>query len=369
MNKFTDTLKITEWEVLTDTGFVDIKCIGKTIPFEMWRIETLNYYLECADIHIIFDDNYNEVYVKDCFIGLKILTETGIEIITNIINIGYKEYMYDLQLCENSNSRYYTNGILSHNSRMLGNLVAHSILNGYNSLLITLELREKRYLRRIGSNLLNIPIDDYDTISNDSEKMGEILRRFRELNTQTLRIPGELSIKEYGASSAGVNEIEVYLKKMESLTDKKIKIVFVDYINLMKNWRNPNTENTYMKIKQIAEDLRSFALRNEVTVVTLTQLNRQASNSSTLSLSDISESMGLAATVDALFGIITPDVMDERDGKFYIQALALRDADGIGEKQMFKVDKNYMRIIQSTEFTKSELPVQQINLKQDIFDI
>jgi hypothetical protein len=30
----------------------------------------------------------------------------------------------------------------------------------------------------------------------------------------------------------------------------------VDYINIMKNWKNPDSENTYLKIKQIAEDLQ-----------------------------------------------------------------------------------------------------------------
>jgi hypothetical protein len=30
----------------------------------------------------------------------------------------------------------------------------------------------------------------------------------------------------------------------------------------MKNWRNPNTENSYSKIKQLAEDLRAMATRN-----------------------------------------------------------------------------------------------------------
>ena len=42
----------------------------------------------------------------------------------------------------------------------------------------------------------------------------------------------------------------------------------------MKNWRNPNTENTYMKIKQIAEDLRAMAQRLEIVIVSATQLSR-----------------------------------------------------------------------------------------------
>ena len=47
--------------------------------------------------------------------------------------------------------------------------------------------------------------------------------------------------------------------------------MIIDYINIMKNWRNPNSENTYMKIKQIAEDLRAAAQRNDWSIVTATQ--------------------------------------------------------------------------------------------------
>ena len=51
-------------------------------------------------------------------------------------------------------------------------------------------------------------------------------------------------------------------------------ITLGDYINILANHRNPNTENTYMKIKQIAEDLRGMAVRRDYLVVSATQVNR-----------------------------------------------------------------------------------------------
>jgi hypothetical protein len=39
----------------------------------------------------------------------------------------------------------------------------------------------------------------------------------------------------------------------------KIKNVFIDYVNLMKDAKNPNSENTYIKIKSICEDIRAMA--------------------------------------------------------------------------------------------------------------
>ena len=37
-------------------------------------------------------------------------------------------------------------------------------------------------------------------------------------------------------------------------------MVYIDYLNLMKNWRNPNSENTYLKVKQLAEDVKAVAI-------------------------------------------------------------------------------------------------------------
>ena len=50
------------------------------------------------------------------------------------------------------------------------------------------------------------------------------------------------------------------LNNNSTLKGVKLKTIIIDYINILSNYRNPNTENTYMKIKQIAEDLRAMAV-------------------------------------------------------------------------------------------------------------
>jgi archaellum biogenesis ATPase FlaH len=64
-------------------------------------------------------------------------------------------------------------------------------------------------------------------------------------------------------------EIEMYLRELELTKGIKLKVIVIDYINILANYRNPNTENTYMKIKQIAEDLRAMAVRNDWVVITI----------------------------------------------------------------------------------------------------
>ena len=134
LKKITKTTKISEYEVLTDDGFIDIEALHETIPYEVYHLKLSNgKELKCADNHIVFVTQYHEttfepidlteVFVKDLQIGSFVMVSddngnlTESEVI-EVTNLGYEEVMYDLELKEGSNRRYYTNGILSHNTHL-----------------------------------------------------------------------------------------------------------------------------------------------------------------------------------------------------------------------------------------------------------
>ena len=120
MKKIIETIKINDYEVLTDEGWVDIEFLHKTIKYNKFIVKTKNnLILECADKHILFLENYDEIYVKDLIIGDKIITKYGTDEILEIIETDDEEHMYDLQLSDDSNHRYYTDDILSHNTSLL----------------------------------------------------------------------------------------------------------------------------------------------------------------------------------------------------------------------------------------------------------
>lgn len=116
-NKFIVTFDINDWEIETDTGWENIVKIHKTIEYDVWKISTKNHTLECADNHIVFDNEFNELFVKDIIANKTIIkTDIGEELVLNVKKLNKKENMYDLELPIDSNKRYYTNGILSHNT-------------------------------------------------------------------------------------------------------------------------------------------------------------------------------------------------------------------------------------------------------------
>lgn len=113
--KFIEQLEIDGWSVKTDTGFQKIVGSNKTIDYQVWKLETETFNLECADNHIVFDSGYNEVFVKDLKIGYVIMTENGPEKVISIKKTSEMVPMFDLSV-GSENHRYYTNGILSHNT-------------------------------------------------------------------------------------------------------------------------------------------------------------------------------------------------------------------------------------------------------------
>lgn len=120
---FKKVLNISEFEIETDTGWADISCIGKTEKYEIWELSTLGgASLSCADTHIVFTEQFEQIYVKDLKIGSKIITKNGIDIVSNITQTGKFEHMFDVQVSD-AQHRYWSNDILSHNSSIKSAIV------------------------------------------------------------------------------------------------------------------------------------------------------------------------------------------------------------------------------------------------------
>lgn len=119
MKKITKTTKISDYQVKTPQGWVDINALHQTIPYQVYKLELSNgYVLKCADNHIIINEFGDEVFVKNLVVGDRVKTDGGLAIVIKLNNLEYQEVMYDLELDEESNRVYYTNGILSHNTHL-----------------------------------------------------------------------------------------------------------------------------------------------------------------------------------------------------------------------------------------------------------
>lgn len=235
-------------------------------------------------------------------------------------------------------------------SQWLCNLAANSVKMGYNTIYITLEMSYQKVSNRIGSNLFNINIDDYQNALKDQNKMKQAAQAFHN----GLMFPaGKFYLEEFPTSTATATDIENFVLKKEAELSKqyncefKFANVFIDYVNIMRDQRGNSGDNTYIKIKNICEDVRAVGQRNQWAMISVTQVNGDGYESTNLSMANVSESKGLIATVDALFGIVQTALM-RASNVYYLQSCALRDSQHIGDKKKFIWDPYHLRITEDT---------------------
>lgn len=232
----------------------------------------------------------------------------------------------------------------------LANDAANFVKMGANTVVVTAEMAAHKFIKRIGSNLLTININEYA----EKAKNKEHIKRRLETVGNGLTPPGSLFVKQFPTSQATVLDIEAYVNQIEEERQIKVGAVIIDYINILANYRNQNTENTYMKIKQIAEDLRAMGIRNNWLIVTATQITRNGYNSSDIGMTDIAESAGLSHTADVMLGIIQDDLM-RANSEYWLKVLKIRDGEGKGTKCKLNINWNYMRLIETEETTNSNI--------------
>jgi replicative DNA helicase len=228
----------------------------------------------------------------------------------------------------------------------LANDAANFVRMGHNVVFITAEMSAQKVLKRIGSNLLDISMTEYDEKSPNRD----FIKRKLERISRGLLPPGKLFVKEFPTSQGTVLDIEAYLKELEESQDHKVNVLVVDYINILANYRNPNTENTYMKIKQIAEDLRALAVKKEMLVISATQINRGAWDSTEVKMENIAESAGLAHTADVMYALIQ-DSMMHANREYWLKVLKIRDGQGKGSRCRFNINYDFMRLTETDDIT------------------
>lgn len=340
-DKFVEAYDVKDYRVLTPNGWVNIEGIGKTIEYDQFRIFTSGgKELICADKHILYRcDNINfytkkcelsEVYCDSLEMGDFIMTKDGPEMIMEFSNTGIKSNMYDLQLSDGSNKQYYTGDILSHNSLWMQNISCRIADGGANVLYITLEMSEKKVMKRLGSMRLKIPINDYDEVSKDPDMMKKKIKNLYNTSTDSTDLfdkkVGKIYVKFWPAGVATVDVFDSYIEKLKEKRGIKIDVIVVDYITLIAPAKGMSTDNLYTKGKHLAEALRALGSKYKCPVITAIQVAKGAWNSTDITLESIPESKAIPETADTFFAIIRTEEM-KRQNLYRFKMLKQRDGD------------------------------------------
>lgn len=372
--KFTSILDAEglEIEVWTPEGFVPVTKIGRTVPYEKWRISANGRELVCADDHIVITPTgpkktKNLVPGEDA-----VLTDVGVAPVEECRPLGEKEEMYDLEmptnvkavefsgkekemaygasvegrLCsvkvsdvekgdcvkttigyrdvygavhapnaswlfidENSHT-YYTNGILSHNTLFLCHFACSFSLRGKRVLYFSLEMSDLQIFQRLEANLLDISIREIGTENPESaRKRKEKFKKFLEENPDF----EDIRVVAYPSNTCTVSMIEEKLMEFEK-DGWKADVVVVDQINSMSGMGSE--DNMFKIYKNIAVGLKSLSQKHGVIVLAGTQPNRKGmGKNAELGMDTVGESVAIPQFTDIFMTFRKEDRTGVADGQ------------------------------------------------------
>lgn len=175
-------------------------------------------------------------------------------------------------------------------SIFLGNIATNIASQGKNVLLVTLEMSELLYARRICTNVTKIP-------------MKELAVNEHSLRQSISSETGKIFIKEFPPSTITPNQLKAFIKKFGE-RGIKLDAIVLDYLNLLHSTIG---NNSYERIKNVTEQVRAMSYLFNCPIISATQLNRSGFDQENPDLATISESIGLAATADVIASIYQND--------------------------------------------------------------
>jgi replicative DNA helicase len=229
-------------------------------------------------------------------------------------------------------------------SIFLGNIATNLLNQNKTVLLISLEMPEQIYARRISAQLSKIPFKD---LSLQIDPLKSYLNSYKVKNKNA-----KLVIKEFPTKTVSPLHIKSYIEKLKKNGIHPDAIV-LDYLNLLA----PNTKglNSYESIKEITEQVRALSYHFSCPIISATQANRSAFQTPNPDMDMTSESMGLSHTVDAQIsiwteaedfelGIIHMGIVKNRFGprqchtvlEIDYETLSLRDPDDVAKSFVVK---------------------------------
>jgi len=232
-------------------------------------------------------------------------------------------------------------------SIFLGNVAVNIASQNKTVLLITLEMPEMVYAKRLYTNITKIPFNHLKP---------ECITLKNQIEGYTAEKPGaKILVKEFPPSTITTNHLKAFIKK---LTSKGLKIdaIVLDYINLLHTTLG---SNTYERIKYCTEQLRALTYVFNCPVISATQLNREGYNTSDPGLNTISESMGLAATADVIMSIWQEDT-DRELGVIKLGIMKNRFGTNFGHCIM-RVDYSTLTISEDEHVNDTEASTSTIN--------
>jgi replicative DNA helicase len=147
-------------------------------------------------------------------------------------------------------------------SIFLGNVAANIAEQGKSVLVISLEMSEMVYAKRIASNITKVPMKEF--------RLNTPILKRKILEEHERNPKGKIFIKEFPPSLITPKQIESFIKKLID-SGERIDAVVIDYVSLLTTTFG---SNSYERIKHICEQVRAMSYIFNCPFISAVQLTR-----------------------------------------------------------------------------------------------
>lgn len=286
-------------------------------------------FVDDDDMGTDFDDA--ESHVQD---SSKFKVSCGFETIDFMLGGGWDISTLNVIMAETNNGK----------SLWMQNFAVKSADMGHNVLYVTLEMSERKVMKRLGAMRLKIPINDYDNVSKDTDFITKRIKGLAQSSTGDMfeKKVGKIYAKFWAAGTATVADFDNYIQRLKEKKGIKIDLVIVDYITLVAGPKGAN-DNLYTKGKFLAEALRAVGSKWQCPVITGVQVAKDAWNSVDITLESVPESKAIAETADTFFAIIRTEEM-KRQNLYRFKLLKQRDGDFLKSQIRLNLNSTYLTL-------------------------
>lgn len=220
-------------------------------------------------------------------------------------------------------------------SIFLGNIAANIANQNKTVLVITLEMPEILYAKRICTSVSKIPMK---TLHLETSSLKASINELKKTHPNS-----KLLIKEFPPATVTPRQLQAFVKKIED-SGLKIDAIVLDYLNLLHSTIG---NNSYERIKHVTEQVRAMSYIFNCPIISATQLNRSGFDVNNPDLNTISESIGLAATADVIVSIFQND--EDRELEIIKMGMMKNRFGARGTTTAMKIDYSTLTITQADE--------------------
>lgn len=249
-------------------------------------------------------------------------------------------------------------------SMFLANILANVVKNNKRVVLISLEMSEDVYARRIMTMLSGIHYAEY---ANKQDELRGWVSKHKDANKDS-----RIIIKEFPPRSISTTHVKGYLNRLKRL-GYDFDIVAIDYSELLLPPRNFSGRPD-LEIQYIAEEVRALSYTFEVPFLDVIQLSKESLKSDTPGLEASANSTGRSRTIDFQANLSRTEE-DEEMGWMKINIAKTRFGKGMKSSQnRLILNPENLRITEDSKITKIEEDRArkemelEMNAKRMIFD-